>query len=89
MSEYWHIVSSSLRPRGEPDISRDCVDFKDRWHAAIKEAVRANHNSVMVNEAFERDEASLDDLIEAGRWKAAADAALSAIGQEYRRRRDD
>ncbi len=70
-------------------MSRDCVDFNDRWHAAIKEAARASYNILMVIKACNQRHASLDDLFEARKWKKAADAMLSSTGREYRLRRDD
>ncbi len=88
MSEYWYIVSSSSRRRREPDTAENFINFNGRWRAAIKEAARANYNSLMVKKACEEGEANLDDLVEARRWKETADAALSASGREYRRQKD-
>lgn len=69
-------------------MSRATVHFTDRWRAAIKEAARANHNSVMMEEACKQGKASVDDLAKARKWKEAADAVLRAVGREYRHRHD-
>ena len=70
-------------------MSRDCVEIDDQWRAAIREAARATYNNLMVKKACNKGQASLDELVEARRWKETADAALRVAGTEYRRRLDD